>query len=42
LPPMIFGELGQMSHEEGHRDVSDIKGFYYSGRLIKEGIGKMY
>ncbi len=42
LPPMIFGELGQMSHEEGRRDVSDIKGFYYSGRLIKEGIGKMY
>lgn len=42
LPKMVFGQMGQMASEDEREDVSDLAGFYYSGRTIKEGIGKMY
>lgn len=42
LPPKVFGQLGQMASEDGREDAAELSGFYYSGRTIKEGIGKMY
>ncbi|NLO40576.1 MAG: beta-lactamase family protein [Ruminiclostridium sp.] len=42
LPVMIFGQLGQMSYEDGREDVSGLSGLYYSGRTIKHGVNKMY
>ncbi len=42
LPQMVFGQMGQMASKEGREDASKISGLYYSGRTIKEGIGKMY
>lgn len=42
IPPMIFGEVGAMSAEEGRSDTSKIQGLYYNARTILNGIGKMY
>ena len=42
LPPMVFGQLGQMASEDSREDVKPISGFYYSARTIKKAIGKMY
>lgn len=42
LPQMVFGQMGQMVSGEGREDAEEISGLYYSGRTIKEGIGKMY
>lgn len=42
LPPMVFGEMGQMAIKEDRTDPADFAGLYYSARTIREGIGKMY
>lgn len=42
LAPMIFGKVGAMAAEEGRSDTSEIRGLYYNGRTILNGIGKMY
>lgn len=42
LPPIIFGDTGQMAHQEERSDTSEIEGLYYSARTIRKGIGKMY
>ena len=42
LPPIIFGQVGQMTMDEERTDPSDFEGLYYSARTIREGIGKIY
>ncbi|MDD4160220.1 MAG: serine hydrolase [Synergistaceae bacterium] len=42
LPPLIFGETGQLYKSDEKADVSEISGLYYSARTIHNGIGKMY
>lgn len=42
LPPKVFGQLGQMASKDSRENVAGPAGFYYSGRTIKEGLGKMY
>lgn len=42
LPPLIFGNVGEMATEDGSSDVSEMEGLYYSPRTIRNGIAKMY
>ena len=53
IPPMIFGQIGEMAAEEGGSSTkndtrsttsstSEIQGLYYNARTVLNGIGKMY
>ncbi|MDR7869367.1 MAG: serine hydrolase domain-containing protein [Tissierellaceae bacterium] len=42
LPPMVFGQIGQMAMQGERTDPTSFAGLYSSARTIREGIGKMY
>ena len=40
IPPLIFGPVGAMAHEDGRSNTKEISGLYYAARTTRNGIAK--